>query len=70
MLYKCLHNNLVFEDSWCSLILSYERIRHDHLIQYVQYRSELIKKFEYNKIEILIRPYFCTDIKNLIISFL
>ena len=41
-----------------------------HWKTYKKRRSELIKKIEYNKIEILIRPYFCTDIKNLILTFL
>ena len=33
-------------------------------------RSQIIKKFEYEKYEISIRPYFCTDIKNVILSFI
>jgi len=33
-------------------------------------RSQIIKKFEYGKYEITMRPYFCRDIKNLILSFL
>ena len=41
-----------------------------HWNNYKKRRSELIKKFEYNKMEILLRPHFCTDIKNLILSFL
>ena len=41
-----------------------------HWKNYKKRRSELIKKFEYNKMEILLRPHFCTDIKNLILTFL
>jgi len=37
---------------------------------YKKRRAQIIKKFEYEKHEILIRPYFCTDIKNLILSFI
>ena len=41
-----------------------------HWKNYKKRRSELIKKFEYKKTEIIITPYFCTDIKNLILTFL
>ena len=41
-----------------------------HWKNYKKRRSELIKKFEYNKMEILLRRHFCNDIKNLILSFL
>ena len=37
---------------------------------YKKRRAEIIKKFEYEKIEILIRPYFCSDIKHLILMFI
>ena len=37
---------------------------------YKNRRSQIIKKFEYKKYEILLRPIFCTDIKNLILSFI
>ena len=37
---------------------------------YKKRRAQIIKKFENGKYEILIRPYFCTDIKNLILSFI
>ena len=38
--------------------------------KYNQNRFQIIKKFEYGKYEISIRHYFCTDIKNVILSFL
>ena len=38
--------------------------------KYNQNRFQIIKKFEYGKYEISIRPYFCRDIKNVILSFL
>ena len=41
-----------------------------HWKNYKKRRSELIKKFECKKTEIIITPYFCNDIKNLILSFL
>ena len=41
-----------------------------HWKNYKKRRSELIKKFEYNKMEILLRRHFCNDIKNLILTFL
>ena len=37
---------------------------------YKKRRTQLIKKFEYGKYEILLRSKFCFDIKNLILSFM
>ena len=39
------------------------------LRNYRNTRSRIFKKFENKKYEIAIRPYFCNDIKNLILSF-
>ena len=33
-------------------------------------RSRMIKKFNYGKYYILLRPYFCSDLVNLIIGFI
>ena len=33
-------------------------------------RSRMIKKFNYGKYYILLRPYFCSDLVNLIIEFI
>ena len=33
-------------------------------------RARLLKKFEKKKYEVAIRPYFCHDIKNLILTFI
>ena len=33
-------------------------------------RTRIIKKFEKKKYEVAIRPYFCHDIKNLILTFI
>ena len=38
--------------------------------KYNQNRFQIMKKFEYGKYEIILRPYFCRDIKNVILSFL
>ena len=37
---------------------------------YNKNRYQIIKKFEYGKYKIAIRPYFCTDIKNVIFYFM
>ena len=37
---------------------------------YKRRRTEIINKFQYNRMEILLRPHFCTDIKNVILTFL
>ena len=48
--------------------------KHFHLKHHWKYfkkrRSEIIKKFEIGKVDILISPYFCTDIKTLILTFI
>ena len=38
--------------------------------KYNKNRCQIIKKFEYGKYKISIRPYFCRDIKNVILGFL
>ena len=38
--------------------------------KYNKNRDQIIKKFEYGKYEIAIRPYFCTYIKNVIFSLM
>ena len=37
---------------------------------YNKQRSQMIKRFEYGKYEMLLRLYFCTDIKNVILGYL
>ena len=37
---------------------------------YKSRRSEIIKKFEYGKYEISLRPHFCQDIRKLILTFI
>ena len=39
-------------------------------ISYSRKRLRLIKTFEYKKYEILLRNYFCNDIKHIVLSFL
>ena len=38
--------------------------------EYKKRQNMIIKKFEYGKYEILLRPHFCADIRKLIISFI
>ena len=51
-------------------VLSFHNAIKRHWKYYKSRRSQIIKKFEYEKIEILIRPYFCSDIKFLILSYI
>ena len=41
-----------------------------HLKQYRKRRAQIIKKFEYGKFQILLRPHFCCDIRKIILQYL
>ena len=38
--------------------------------EYNKRHNMIIKRFEYGKYDILLRPHFCADIRNIILSFI
>ena len=58
-----------FFDNYHHVIFMHNEIK-PILKNYRRNRARILKKFEFGKFEILLRPKFCSDVKLLILSFI